>query len=120
MNWPLFLAMIAALETGGEEYPDSAIGKDGEIGRYQITAIFVRDVNRFAGTRFVHADARDPDKAASMVRIWHGYYGASDTRMIGMARRHNGGPDGYTESCTLEYGLRAARWIVDNAGKGLK
>ncbi len=120
MNWPLFLSMIAALETGGEQYPDEAIGKAGERGRYQLSAIFVRDVNRIAGTGYVHTDAHDPLKAAAMVKIWHAHYGASDTGMIGMARRHNGGPNGHTESCTLGYASRAARWIVENAGKANK
>jgi hypothetical protein len=112
--------MIQALETGGMEYPDAAIGNDGERGRYQIRAIFVRDVNRIAGTRYAHMDAHDPEKAAQMVRIWHEHYGASDTRMISMARRHNGGPNGHTENGTLWYASRAARWVVENAGKGLK
>lgn len=102
------LHTIAAVESGGNDF---AVGDGGmAVGRYQITPIYLADVNRIAGTCYTLADRTDPVKAAEMVRIYLAHYGRRYIRITGrpitaevLSRIHNGGPDGWRKQKTEKY-----------------
>jgi hypothetical protein len=106
MNWILFLFVIASLETGGARDPDRVRGRHGERGRYQITRVFLAQSNRAAGTRYTLDQMENPTIGAAVVIAWHTQTGTQGG-VVGMARRHNGGPTGDVEPWTLDYGTRA-------------
>ena len=117
MNWTLFLALLAALESGGIKDPDNAIGDGGlAIGRYQIRQEFVDECNRILGYElFTLDEAKKPGRARVMVMVWHNYWSLKkDVRgdLVAMARMHNGGPNGHTKQSTEEYGRRAAKILA--------
>jgi len=103
-----FYEALASVESGGNP---SAVGDGGRsVGLYQISKIYVDDVNRIAGTRYTHDDRFDPVKSRKMVGIYLAHYGRRYTRMTGhpttldvLAAIHNGGPDGWRKSSTLKY-----------------
>ena len=88
---------------------------EGAIGRYQIRAIFVRDVNRILGQElYTHEDARRDGLARNMIRIYLTHYGAAYEKRTGkkvtlqkLARMFNGGPMGWRKKATSGYGMRA-------------
>ena len=95
------------------------------IGPYQIRPIFVEDVNRIAGTDFVHEDARNERVAQQMIYVYLMHYGARYEGRTGneadafiLGRIFNGGPFGYTKGATLEYGERCQnlyeQWRYEN------
>ena len=43
-----------------------AVGSSGDYGLYQMTDVYVREVNRIAGTDYAHEDAFDPEKAVEI------------------------------------------------------
>lgn len=102
------LRAIAAVESGGN---DHAVGDDGRaVGRYQITPIYLADVNRIAGTDYTLSDRTDPVKSAEMVKIYLAHYGKRYRRITGrqitaevLSRIHNGGPDGWRKQKTEKY-----------------
>jgi hypothetical protein len=111
-NLILLAAVLVAVESGGN---DRAVSPDGHCwGALQETAVFVKDVNRIAGTRYVHADAFDRRKAIEMMAIYQRYYatrarlGRAPT-MEDMARIQAGGPDGWRDPHTRAYWRKVAR-----------
>ena len=43
-----------------------AVGSSGDYGLYQMTDVYVREVNRIAGTDYAHEDAFVPEKAVEI------------------------------------------------------
>lgn len=56
------MLQLAIVYTESKFRPD-VTGKNQDGGLYQITPIFVKEVNRIAGTDYTHEDVYDPDKA---------------------------------------------------------
>jgi len=103
-----FYAVLATVESGGDP---SAIGDGGRsVGLYQISKLYVDDVNRIAGTCYIYDDRFDQVKSRKMVEIYLTHYGRRYTRLTGcavtfdvLAAIHNGGPDGWRKHSTLKY-----------------
>ena len=103
---PLFFAALAHCETRGSVNPDTAIGADGRsVGRYQLTAIYVADVNRILKLKghpeqqYQLADRTDLVKSEEMIRVYLGYYAPIRERTLGrpmlpweLAMIHHMGP----------------------------
>ncbi len=69
-----FLTALALVESSGDP---RAVGDAGEIGIYQISKIYVRDVVRITGgPMFSYADRWDMKKSRMMTRIYLTYWGA--------------------------------------------
>ena len=131
MNWIILLAMIAHIESGGEEYPDEAIGDGGLAhGRFQIRQEYVDDANRILSIlakkggrdpgeykKYTLQDAHNPARAGSMViivlRHYAKHYGVYGD-LVAMARIHNGGPRGHLKESTVKYGEKAKQWLEVN------
>lgn len=82
-----------------------AVGKDGELGAYQLRKIYVDDVNRIAAmnrlaVRMSYADRYDKDISRAATNLYLSYYGGTFEEM---ARKHNGGPNGHNKECTKVY-----------------
>jgi hypothetical protein len=70
-----------------------AVGDGGRAaGIAQIWAITVRDVNRFAGTKFTLNDRFDAEKSRQMFRLYTEHYAKGKSDEI-KARIWNGGPN---------------------------
>lgn len=72
--------------------------KEDAVGRYQIRPIYIRDVNRIAGTSYTLGDRYNAQKAREIVQIYTDHYAEIYTRQTGkpitdevIARIHNGG-----------------------------
>ena len=59
-EWQLLQLAIVYTES---KFRPEVTGKNQDGGLYQITPIYVREVNRIAGTDYAHEDVYDPDKA---------------------------------------------------------
>lgn len=102
------LPVIAQVESN---HNDAAVGDNGKaLGRYQIHACYVADVNRIAKASYTHTSAHDGAIAACMVRVYLRHYARRYERLTGLVvdaealcRMHNGGPNGYKKPCTLPY-----------------
>ncbi len=111
------LAVIALLETG------NGVKDNGDaIGKYQITPIFVRDVNRIMKTFYIHDDARNDRIAQQMAYFYMVYYGKKMKQRTGrqptvydLAMIFRKGPYGYTEH-NHDYGVRAVNLFNDMKG----
>lgn len=55
-------------------FDPSALGSAQDAGLYQMTPVYVAEVNRIAGTDYAHADAFDPDKAVEMFALLQAHY----------------------------------------------
>ena len=65
---------LAIIKTESDFNPIT-VGKSGDVGLYQITKIYVDEVNRILGEQiYSHADAFDFTKANEMFDIYQGYY----------------------------------------------
>lgn len=62
-DWQLLTLAIAYTESRCN--PDS-VGKDGDRGILQITPVYIREVNRLAGTHYTTEDAFDPATAVEI------------------------------------------------------
>lgn len=108
----LLLAALVAVESGGNA---NAIGDSGQaVGVLQIHAAVVNDVNRFAGTNYTQADAKDPEVAQWMCRTYLEHYVTADRlghtpTSEDFARCWNGGPNGWRKPATLGYWARVRR-----------
>lgn len=97
-----FLDALYAAETSSGNDP-------GSLGPYQITAIFVEDVNRILGKpTFSLSDRFDYRKSRQMITIFLNHYATQgrvgrSVTYEDMARMIKGGPDGYLEPETIEY-----------------
>ena len=112
--------ILAAIATVESNTNDRAVGDGGKaFGRYQIWAIYVKDVNRIAGTCFSHKDAHNPEKAACMTKIYLTHYAKVYERKTGkkasaevLCRIHNGGPDGWRKPATAGYWKKCRRAML--------
>ena len=117
MSYLKLIMALIAVESGGD---DNAIGDGGKaLGCLQIHAIYVRDVNRIAGTEYTHTDAFDRVKSITMTGIYLAHYGKRYTRITGkpvtyevLARIHNGGPDGWKKPATLKSWKKVRKVMV--------
>lgn len=104
------LDAIEQVESGGDA---NAVGDCQEVGPYQLTKIYVDDVNEILGkNEYTYDDRWDRDKSREMVTIylhWYheiGGYISENKRFEAMSRIHNGGPDGYKKPSTIPYWLK--------------
>lgn len=71
-EWNLLRLAIVKTES---DFNPITVGKSGDVGLYQITKIYVDEVNRILGEQvYSHADAFDFTKANEMFDIYQGYY----------------------------------------------
>ena len=59
------MIQLAIIWTESKANP-SALGANQDAGLYQLTPVYVREVNRVAGTDYAYEDAFDPDKAVEI------------------------------------------------------
>jgi hypothetical protein len=80
-----------------------AVGDGGKAaGIAQIWAITVKDINRFAGTRYTLSDRFDPVKSKEMFNLYVEHYGKGRSLQY-KARLWNGGPGGNSKTATIAY-----------------
>jgi hypothetical protein len=91
----IILAILMAIETGGERHPATAVGDNGKaIGVLQIHKSVVIDVNERYGTRYQWpADCKDPAKSKDIAVKYLTRYGKGKSPEA-LARIWNGGPEG--------------------------
>jgi soluble lytic murein transglycosylase-like protein len=91
---------VCRVESGGNP---RAIGDGGKAaGIAQIWAITVKDINRFAGTRYTLSDRFDPVKSKEMFNLYVEHYGKGRSLQY-KARLWNGGPGGNSKTATIAY-----------------
>ena len=91
-------------------------------GMYQITDLYLKDVNQFAGTSFTKADRFDPDKAELITKLYLIHYGQKrkvqemglDQAIETLARIHNGGPSGHLKTATDPYWDKIKKKMLNN------
>jgi hypothetical protein len=111
MDWSLLLFALIMVESGGH---NEAIGDNGRsLGCLQIQQCVIDDVNRLSGTKFVHKDALDRQKAIKICMIYLSQYSQVYEKATGkkatfevLARIWNGGPYGYKKASTIKYWLK--------------
>ena len=109
----LIIPVLIQIETGGERFPNEAIGRNGEVGMLQVSKHVVQDVNKFyrPDRKYQLRDARIPWYATEMCYLYLLYW-ASPERLgreptfEDLARIWNGGPKGYKNPKTLGYWRR--------------
>ena len=81
---------VCTVESGGNPL---AVGDGGRAaGVAQIWAITVKDVNRFAGTKFTLNDRFNPEKSRQMFNLYVNHYAKGKSDEI-KAKIWNGGPN---------------------------
>jgi hypothetical protein len=86
---------VCAVESGGNALAVGDRGADGvyrAAGIAQIWAITVKDVNRFAGTRYTLNDRFNVEKSRAIFQLYVNYYGKGKSDEV-KARIWNGGPN---------------------------
>lgn len=107
---PLFNA-IAYVESRDDFLAE---GPGGELGLYQLTTVYIDDVNRILqwrhinGRNYTYADRYDPKLCEEMMVIyWEHYTGCvhlvRDADWSDLARIHYGGPNGHKSGRTIHY-----------------
>jgi len=97
-----FLDAIEFVETERGDTPRS-------LGLYQITGIFVDDVNRILGyDKYKYIDRLDRQKSQAMILIFLEHYATPErlgrpATLEDKARMIKGGPNGYKDFSTCEY-----------------
>ncbi len=97
----------------------NAVGKDGELGAYQIKKIYVDDANRIArllnwpdGEYWTYEDRLNKYRSRTMTHLYAGWWAKHslwEIKQSGMdtyeavARIHNGGPNGWKKESTKPY-----------------
>lgn len=106
MNLSAVLAVMISAESGGD---DRAIGDRGRaFGCLQMHACLVRDVNRIAGSHYVHRDAFNRGFALRMGTIYLGHWATKERlghepTTEDCVRIWVGGPDGFRQPSTLHH-----------------
>lgn len=117
MNWVIFLEILIAIESGGN---NNAIGdihlKNKAYGCLQIRKPYLDDVNKrnkkFLMTSFGRLleveDMKNPTLAKWVTIQYLNIYGKKfidgpKTNWVKLARIHNGGPVGYRKKSTIKY-----------------
>jgi soluble lytic murein transglycosylase-like protein len=91
---------VCRVESSGNPH---AVGDGGKaVGIAQIHPILVKDVNRFAGTRYTLNDRFNPAKSKEMFNLYVEHYGKGRSVEF-KARIWNGGPQGASKRTTLAY-----------------
>jgi hypothetical protein len=81
---------VCRVESGGNAL---AVGDGGKAaGIAQIWAITVKDVNRFAGTRYTLNDRFDVEKSRAIFQLYTEHYGKGQSDEV-KAKIWNGGPN---------------------------
>lgn len=100
---------IAEVESNTNDYAVNI--KEYAVGRYQIRPIYIKDVNRIAGTSYTLDDRYNAQKAREIVQIYTKHYAEMYRIRTGrpvtdevIARIHNGGGwRGAVKECTKKY-----------------
>jgi hypothetical protein len=101
----VFLDALAQIESGDRDVS----GDNGEAqGTLQIHKGYVDDVNRIVKeNRYTYEDRHDRKRSREMTTIYLTHYSKGKNLTIEeVARIHNGGPNGYTFKCTVNYGQK--------------
>jgi hypothetical protein len=96
---------VCRVESNGNPRAVGDRGADGvyrAAGIAQIWAITVKDINRFAGTRYTLNDRFDPVKSKEMFNLYVEHYGKGRSLQY-KARLWNGGPGGNSKTATIAY-----------------
>ena len=96
---------VCAVESNGNPRAVGDRGADGvyrAAGIAQIWAITVKDVNRFAGTRYTLNDRFDVEKSKAIFQLYVNHYGKGQSDEV-KARIWNGGPTGNKKRATIAY-----------------
>ena len=108
---------ISLLRNSQKKALTLSISIPNAAGLYQISRIYLKDVNRILGYRkYILADRFDPQKSEEMVRIYLGHYGKNKT-LEDIARIHNGGPRGWSRPATKKYWLKIKKWLTKKGGE---
>ena len=100
------LKLLAAIAVVESNVDDHTVGDGGDaIGRYQIHAKAVEDVNKFYNTDFSWRQMHDPASAEWVALLYLQLYlkAVPNAGLEDAARIWNGGPDGWRQGCTLAY-----------------
>jgi len=106
-----FEDLLDAIEWVESKGKADAVGKDGELGSFQIKKIYVDDVNRIMDAtrqqynrtnrwQFCYEDRKNKHLGRVMTGIYLKHYGGTFEKM---ARKHNGGPAGHKKESTKAY-----------------
>ncbi len=102
--------LLDAIEWVESKGDPSAVGKDGELGSFQIKKIYVDDVNRiiWRGGEYSYGDRKNRHLSREMVKIYLGWYATRSkigrrVTLEDFVRIHNGGPQGHKKECTKPY-----------------
>lgn len=94
-DWELLEIAIIWQETKGNPYPEYSDGESG--GLYQITPIYVDEVNRILGyTKYLHEDRKDPIKSKEMFDALQNHHNP-DKDIRKAIKLHNKGDKYYQE-----------------------
>ena len=96
---------VCQVESGGNPLAVGDRGADGvyrAAGIAQIWAITVKDVNRFAGTKFTLNDRLNVEKSRAIFQLYTEHYGKGRSDEY-KARIWNGGPTGNKKRATIAY-----------------
>ena len=86
-SWQLLQLAIIYTES---RFNADALGAAGDAGLYQITPIYVAEVNRIAGTDYRPEDAFDPDKAVAIFAAMQDHYNPSRDPDLALHYHHKG------------------------------
>ena len=121
IDWSILLAVLIAVETGGEIYPDQAVGDSGaSIGCLQIQMPIIEDVNRIYRKKFLSMDRYDRQASMKIAKLWLTYYGKRYEQRTGekptyeiYCRLWNGGYHGLFDrpSATDYYWSKCERYL---------
>lgn len=89
-DWVKLQLAIALTES---RFDPSKIGADDDWGLLQIRPIYVKEVNRIAGTDYTHEDALDVDKSLEMFALMQAHY--NPERDLETALRYHNKADWY-------------------------
>ena len=104
---------VCAVESGGNALAVGDRGADGvyrAAGIAQIWAITVRDVNRFAGTRYTLNDRFNVERSRAIFHLYTEHYGKGQSDQF-KARIWNGGPKGNTKKATIAYWAKISKQL---------
>ena len=122
-NLVVLLAALIAVESSGT---DRAVDRAGLChGPLQLKEIYVRDVNRIAGTSFVPADRFDRQKSVAMFRIYVAHYATRarigrEPTLEDLARIHNRGPNGWRDPRSEPYWRRVKNRMEKGENHGTR
>ena len=113
----LILTAIMAIET-----PHGELVGDGgrSLGRLQITAACVRDVNRIYHRSFRHRDALYESRAREIATLYLRHYRRQPYSVGQVAQIWNAGPDAVRLGQAVDYGRRVEQEYWRLAGEQMK